>query len=247
MDGCARPVISRQGGKFYSYKRIIPFFPDDYTDGLYVEPFVGGGSIFFNTEPTKSVINDFDSDLISVYKIVKAEPEEVARRVNGTYVAKDFYEMREMKPSSEIGKVAQNLILTRLSFLSAKRVFKQHRDREKILTIDLDFKPYAERLADTTILNKDYQSVIRQYDSTKTFFYLDPPYENSTQTLDHYNDIDLENLRDILKQIKGRFLLSLNNSKTNRSLFKEFHITKLKTYYRLKGREVTELLISNYR
>jgi len=69
MDGGVYPVKSRQGGKFYSYKKIIPHFPEDYD--LYVEPFVGGGSIFFNTKQVKSVINDLDPELISIYKIVK--------------------------------------------------------------------------------------------------------------------------------------------------------------------------------
>jgi len=170
--------------------------------------------------------------------------------VNGVYSEKDFYKIKAMKPSSEIGKIAQDLILTRLSLLGTKHIFDNHHgllDKNYRRKINRDFKPYAERLADTTILNKDYQSVIRQYDSPKTFFYLDPPYENSSRDIGEYKDIDLSALRDTLKELKGRFLLSINNSKTIRTLFKDFQITKLKVEYQMKRRTLTELLISNYK
>lgn len=245
LEGGMRPALGRQGGKFYMYKKVINAFPADYEDTTYVEPFVGGGSIFFNKEPSKKeIINDFDTIMYDLYKIIKSNPKELMRRVNGEYTEKDFYDMKEMKPTSSIGKVAQYFLLKKLSYLGTGVIFDT---TKKIKTIDKDFMPYHERLIHTTIRNEDYKKIINQYDSPNTFFYLDPPYENTAGTIDDYTDISFDEMKEILDGIKGRFLMSVNNSKRIRDLFRSYEITKVKTRYSLKKRFVTELLISNYK
>ncbi len=109
---------------------------------------------------------------------------------------------------------------------------------------------YKERLKDVTILNEDYKNVIKKYDSPNTFFYLDPPYENSKGL---YKDVDttIDEIYNLLKDIKGKFLLSYNLSKRAQELFKNYKIYKIKTKYETDRQNnrtgsITELLISNY-
>jgi len=227
------------------YTQVIDSFPKNYENMVYVEPFVGGGSVFFNKEPSeKEIINDSDSELISLYKLVKKYPEELQEIINGHYTKKDFLQIKEFHPVSDIGKIIRKYILTLLSFMARERTFQG--DDNKIRKVEKDFKSYSDRLSSVIILNKDYKKVIHDYDSPNTFFYLDPPYEDTNKTLSDYSDIDFDELFRILSSIKGKFLMSVNNSKRIRDLFKGFYIKKATTIYRLKHRKVVELLISNY-
>jgi len=121
---------------------------------------------------------------------------------------------------------------------------------QKIIKISLK-SDYQERLKNTIILNEDYKKVIKKYDSENSLIYLDPPYEESDKS--HYDNpiIDYNELLDILSNIKGKFILSINNSKKIRDLFQNFKIKKIKTKYTnpLTGgqsKKITELLITNY-
>jgi DNA adenine methylase len=63
------------GGKFYARKLILEHIPKH---NIYIEPFVGGGSIFFAKNKVKhNQLNDIDCELINVYKIIKDEPIEL--------------------------------------------------------------------------------------------------------------------------------------------------------------------------
>ena len=116
-------------------------------------------------------------------------------------------------------------------------------------TIDTDFTKYGDRLKNTIVLNEDFRKVIKKYDSPKTFFYLDPPYEKSEEqgvykNLEYF--ITPEDVFESIKNIKGRFILSYNDSPKIRKLFNKFNIKLVKTRYTNKKREVKELLISNF-
>ena len=61
--------FARQGGKNYLKKIIVPMLPDENEIDTYVEPFVGGGSIFYNTpDYKKKVISDVDSEVYTIHK-----------------------------------------------------------------------------------------------------------------------------------------------------------------------------------
>ena len=95
--------------------------------------------------------------------------------------------------------------------------------------------------------------MIELFDKPETFFYLDPPYFGCEN---YYGDgifsrDDFKKLSDILKTLKGKFILSINDHPKTREIFKGFKIAKVKTNYNAgawigKNKPVTELLISNY-
>jgi DNA adenine methylase len=118
-------------------------------------------------------------------------------------------------------------------------------------TISSDYNKHKERLKKTLILNKNYKDVIKKYDSPTTFFYLDPPYEGSNKSHYDFPEFDFLELFEILKNIKGYFLLSYNYSIDVKKLFKDFNIQIIKTKYSSGtkgGQDIIkkELLISNY-
>jgi DNA adenine methylase len=215
----------------------------------YVEPFVGGGSVFFNKKESKSeVLNDKDPVLMTVYETVKEDPLLMAKKVNGVYTKKDFEELQGTHPKNLLGRAVRDIILKKVSYLGFGTSYV-----EQYRKIDKDYVPYSERLKDTILHCEDYKKIVKEYDSPQIFFYLDPPYEgirpNNNTTEYESDDISLEELADILSDMEGRFLLSINDSDTTRELFKEFNIKTTKPYARQSRWSdsfVSDLLVSNY-
>ena len=106
-------------------------------------------------------------------------------------------------------------------------------------------------LKHTIILNKDYKEVIKKYDSPQSFFYLDPPYSMSEDYKYYDNQyININELYELLKNIKGRFLFSYDDNKEAKELFKEFKIINVTTTYsqtqNIEQRKKKEIVIKNY-
>jgi DNA adenine methylase len=62
------PLIKWSGGKSDEIKMFEKYFPDNYN--LYIEPFIGGGSVYFYLNPDKAVINDIHKELIDLYQCI---------------------------------------------------------------------------------------------------------------------------------------------------------------------------------
>ncbi len=110
----------------------------------------------------------------------------------------------------------------------------------------------SQRLRRVVIENKDFEELIKQYDRTDTFFYCDPPY---FETESHYDapfkTEDHIRLKNSLDNIQGMFLLSYNDSKYIRDLYKDYYIVSVIRINNLKqrydaGSVYEELLIANY-
>ena len=79
-------------------------------------------------------------------------------------------------------------------------------------------------MARTTIENLDACDCILRYDSPDTFFYIDPPYWNADFYAVSFSEQDFQRLADTLKQITGKFILSLNDTPEVREIFADFNI-----------------------
>lgn len=64
-----KPLVKYRGGKSKEIPHLIKHIPS--FEGRYIEPFFGGGALFFYLEPKKAIINDINSKLISFYLGVK--------------------------------------------------------------------------------------------------------------------------------------------------------------------------------
>jgi DNA adenine methylase len=256
MIGGLNPIIGRIGGKTLLKKKIISMFPDNYENMIYAEPFVGGGSIFFYKNLSKKeIINDIDKNLIDVYKLFKKyDVDDIFKALSVLKKNKETfnYIKNEYKPKTEFSKGIRLYYLLKMAFFNdIDRGFGLSEKLKNKNFSDRHIRDYSYRLKNTIILNKDYSDIIKKYDSVNTFFYLDPPYENSKGLYDNY-DISIYDIYNILKNIKGRFLLSYNNSAIAKELFKNYKIKYLKTKYTdpIKGGHPTiyktEIIISNY-
>lgn len=107
------------------------------------------------------------------------------------------------------------------------------------------------RLKNTLLENQDFSLLIRHYDSDDAFFYLDPPYYAAEYFYKGFGRIDHIRLRDVLKNIQGKWLLSYNDSRHIRFLYRHYYIEEVERPHNMSlryggGKIYKELLISNY-
>jgi DNA adenine methylase len=131
-----------------------------------------------------------------------------------------FYFILKNSFSGRIKKPSFSISTYRLSGFNLLRV------EEELSAIHL-------RLARVYIENKHYKDVIQCFDRPETFFYLDPPYYGCEN---YYGDgifsrEDYGKTREILRDLKGKFILSINDHPQTRAIFKGFKIARVKTQY----------------
>ena len=107
-----------------------------------------------------------------------------------------------------------------------------------------------ERLSGVVIEQLDFEAFLLRYDRPDTLFYLDPPYWGCEDDYGKqlFCSDDFTRLERVLKGLRGRFILSLNDLPEVRELFGKFDIEAVKTRYSINGKNhkpVGELLISN--
>ena len=90
----AKPLVKWAGGKTQLLTELIPRMPD--YSGKYIEPFFGGGALFFATNPSQSVISDSNPELINVYQEVADHCEDVITRLRMYENTEEmFYDVRQ--------------------------------------------------------------------------------------------------------------------------------------------------------
>ena len=231
------PVVKWVGGKRQLLEEIISRLPKTY--GTYYEPFFGGGAVLFSVQPSKAVINDLNSALITTYKTIKDKPEELIEDLKKHENTSDyFYKIRNEDLDSEKFsqkndvQVASRLIyLNKTCFNGLFRVnssghfntpFGNYKNPNIVNEPVIKAVSNYFNDSDITLLSGDF------YAACKTavrgdFVYLDPPYDpvSDTASFTGYNaggfDSDEQvRLRDLCVELDKngiKFMLSNSNTK----------------------------------
>lgn len=276
------------GGKRAMRGIIISLFPRKY--GRYVEPFGGGASILFGKqEDDFEVYNDFNGDLVNMFRCIKDRPMALLNALklfplhsrqefnilqellegkvpnlpymdNEIEIAEEMFEEEDAKLLIElmngkaelydVERAAAFYKLIRYSYGSGGKSFGGQ-PVNLLNTLEL-IVAAAYRLRKTIIENKDFGSIITQYDRPDTFFYIDPPYvDTEGYYMVGFNMDDHIRLHSLLKEINGKFLLSYNDCEFVKELYKDFTIVEWSRANPLAHRHkpdsrFEELLIANY-
>jgi DNA adenine methylase len=191
-----RGPLKIHGGKAYLARPIIRLMP---THRLYVEPFLGGGSVLLNKEPSAvEIASDIDPDLIAFWRELQTNPDGLAAFLaDKTYDPATFAASSEWASSDDpTTKAAGLMIRKRMSRNGLGRDFSQSNrlrgktqpggaimgDANAWRTILAQLERIASRVANVTLWNRDALQVIRELDAADTVIYCDPPYLHSTRT-----------------------------------------------------------------
>ena len=117
------------------------------------------------------------------------------------------------------------------------------------------FEEIQERLSGVVIENRDFEELIKLYDSCEALFYLDPPYHTTEKYYkgtdgSFFNTEDHIRLKDCLDNIKGKFILSYNDDEFIRDMYKEYNISGVERNNLLmsggNSKKFKELIIKNF-
>lgn len=249
------------GGKHYLAKQIVSVI-DGVPHRCYCETFMGAAHVFFRREPAAvEVLNDLNSELVTLFRVLQWHLEEFLRYFKWALVSRDEFARLNRQPPdtlTDIQRAARMYYLQKLSFGGrvTNRSFQaksEGKPQLNLLRIEEELSQVHLRLARVQSENLPWQECIRRYDRPHTLFYVDSPYYGVE---DYYGKglfkrSDFAELADVLANIKGQFLLSLNDRPEVRRLFKGFHIQGVTTRYPVGNRSPThvdraqELLISS--
>jgi DNA adenine methylase len=217
------------GGKFYARKIIESYIPvHDY----YVEPFLGGGSVFFHKNKVKSWLNDFDKDLVNCYKNIKNNVEELISFLDGEVATKERHAWykNEFKPDSSLEKAARYYYLNRTSYsgiMKSVNCFFGYGEKYSMVPENWgrQLRKNSKKLQGVKITSQDFDKVFDGLPEDKnSFIFLDPPYYNADQNKFYAKSFTLNDhkrLSTSLKKLgtKTKFLLTYDNSPEVRELY----------------------------
>lgn len=165
--------------------------------------------------------------------------------------AAEFKEIRtRITKDYDVRRAAMFMKLLRYSYSSScKSYASQPFDIRRLFGLITELK---NRMANVVVENQDFETLINHYDRPDAFFYADPPYFSTEDMYAvGFNLDDHVRLRDTLKNIKGKFLLSYNDCPEIRELYNGFSLFDFSRTHSMAqryeaGKEFRELLIGNY-
>lgn len=206
-----KPVLKWAGGKSGLLDEIIKRLPNYvYTDDFcLIEPFVGGGAVSFwalshLSHLKKLIINDYNSDLINVYQIIKCNPNELIEQLNILQKEYDeltdleskkpyFYQKRALFNSKENHAIVQASLFIFLNKTAFNGLYRVNKNNDFNVPIGSYKKPQlinqenvlnlSKKLQQVDIFTGDfYQTLKYMPNNLPCVFYIDPPYRPISDT-----------------------------------------------------------------
>lgn len=242
-----RPILKWAGGKTQMLKDLTPRIPQHY--GKYIEPFFGGGALFFSLQPKTAVIGDSNPEIINVYRQIVDNVDAVIEKLK-TYenTSEMFYEVRsliwdELPP---IEAAARTLYLNKTCYNGLYRVnrkgqFNTPFGKYKNPTICDEelLRAASAALGQANIICGDYLDILKDNAQPGDFVFLDPPYIPVTKysdfkryTKEQFYENDHRNLAVEVKRLYdlGCYVILTNsNHPLVHELYADFSIDVIPT------------------
>lgn len=243
----AKPILKWAGGKTQMLKDLLPKVPASY--GRYIEPFIGGGAMFFALNPNDAIIADSNPELINMYTQVADNVDKVIEYLKQYENTQEmFYEVRALEwqelPKAEAA--ARTIYLNKTCFNGLYRVNKKGKfnvpfGRYKSPNICDEEALYAasEALQKANIVCGDYLSVLKEYARPGDFIFLDPPYLPISEYADFkrytkeqfYEEDHVELAKEVfrLQELGCIVILTNSNHPLVHELYEPFNIEVIQT------------------
>lgn len=231
-------------------KEISEVLPKQVSRMRYFEPFIGGGAVFFNLQPKHGIINDYNTELINVYQVIKDFPEELIEDLGRHINEPDYYyhirnidrEPQEFAKLTRVQRASRIIYLNKTCYNGLYRVnnagefnvpFGGYKNPNIINSPTIKAVSKYLNKEDIQIMNVDYAVALAMADN-KSFVYLDPPYHpiSTSSSFTGYiqggwNEEEQIRLRDVCNELTERrvkFLLSNSDCAFIRDIYQDYRI-----------------------
>ena len=230
-----QPFVKWVGGKRQLLLSIRPLIPSKIK--RYYEPFVGGGAVFFDIQPTVATVNDFNAELINCYLVVRDSPEDLlTASLLHPNTSEHFYRTRELDRSPKfnlltpVQRAARILYLNKTCFNGLFRVNSQgqfnvpYGSYKNPVIADPAVIRAVSRFLNTAKIdfrNGDFAEAVKDAEKDD-FVYFDPPYDPVSDTssftgysLDGFSKDEQRRLKEVCDELTQRGVkILLSNSDT---------------------------------
>lgn len=256
MCNKVRTVLKYPGSKWNIAGQIVSMIPKHHS---YVEPYFGSGAIMFNKGPSNiETINDLDNDVVNLFRCIKEDSEKLASLVVATPYSRVEYD-EAFENSQNImdpyEKAVRFLIKCWQGHGFRTNGYKcgwknDVQGREKSYSLWNWYRlpnwiiEIAERLRTVQIENKPAIDVIKRFNFSNVFMYIDPPYLLSTRSGKQYKhemaDDQHEELLLTILQSKAKIIISGYENDMYNDYLKEWNKKSFQSNaeYGLKREEV---------
>jgi DNA adenine methylase len=246
-----RPFLKWAGGKRQLIPQMNKYFPKTFNK--YIEPFIGGGAVFFYLKPKFSIIIDVNEELINCYNVIKNNVKELIDLLKNHKNEKNyFYTIRALDRDeekfaklSDVEKASRMIYLNRCCYNGLYRVNKKGQfnvpfgkyknpnfcDEENLLAVSI-------ALENVKIIHGSFE-ICLDYAEKEDFIYFDPPYfpisktsSFTSYTKENFGKDSQNKLFDTFKKLDERcckLMLSNSNIEYIKNLYSEYRIITLKS------------------
>jgi DNA adenine methylase len=270
----ASPFLKWVGGKAKLERSFAPLYPPGVELMRHVEPFMGGGALFFARSPKRALLCDINVDLVNAYQAVRDDVAGVLRHLQKLAKLHDercYYDVRERYNTRDHGgateRAAMFIYLNKTCFNGLYRVNKSGHFNvpmgryAKPAIADADtLRTASARLAGVDIRCTPFESLL-EVAKPGDFIYLDPPYEPISRTAnftayarDGFTQADQTRLRNVFRELDRRgskLMLSNSDAPFIRELYADYRIDEVFAARAVscdpeKRGPVRELVVRNY-
>lgn len=244
------PPFPYPGGKRKLADRIIGVM---VPHRKYVEPFIGGGAIFFKKDPAKkNVISDMDPNVVQFYK------DFDCKSLKGCSSVKDVCKFTE----KAMKKLKKSSKTTACEFMAARRMSILS-GGTSLATQICDIRPIVtkktmegcgdveKRLSLAEIRHADFRKIVKKHDDKDTLVFMDPPY---WKTSNKYKDrlLDPKEVFGLVRKMKGKAIVTYNDHPDVRKAAKGLFVVRVPSFqsaHIIEGRDgnTHELMIMNFK
>lgn len=215
-------ILNYVGSKWNLSKWIISQMPEHK---VYLEPFFGSGAVLFNKFRTSiETVNDIDGNIVNLFKVIREQPEELARVVELTPYSRQEYldsfgALQDNLSDIERARVFLVRCWMARGGKTSDRTGWRHNINSSTVNAVSDWLGVpetifeaTERLQGVQIESMDAVKLIEKYSRKDCLIYADPPYLLETRTKRHYaNEMTIEQHESLLQSLnnhKGFVMLS---------------------------------------
>lgn len=272
LEHVAHPFVKWAGGKRQLIPQIEEYLPQEYNK--YIEPFVGGGALFFHLKPRNAVLIDVNEDLINCYNVIKNNVSELIQSLKKHKNDKDYYyqvrsvdrEIESFQKWSDVEKASRTIFMNRCCYNGLYRVNSKGffnvpfgRYKNPKFCNELNLNAVHETLKNAKIIQGSFETCL-DHAEKGDFVYFDPPYHPLSETAnftsytkDNFGKDSQVKLLEVFKKLDQRdckVMLSNSHNDFILDLYKEFKIITLSAKRAINSNasrrgEIKEILVLN--